>query len=259
MDLNLAGRVALVTGGGSGIGEAACFALAEAGAAVAVVDVRPDPARIVADRITQNGGRALALTADVGDEELISAAVNRASAELGGLHVVFANAGINGMQTPIEEMTLDEWRATIDTNLTGTFLTVKPSIPHLRAAGGGSIIITASVNGNTLFSLPGYSAYSSAKAGQAAYAKMAANELARWNIRVNAILPGAIKTNIGERTCRRNLEPITYDLQLPEHFPPLGSRWEVLGQLQVVGDRLQVAAVGPFATRADHLRLAVAR
>ena len=77
MDLSLAGRVALVTGGGSGIGEAACLALAEAGAGVAVVDIRPDPARIVADRITQNGGRAIALTADVGDEEAVSAAVTQ--------------------------------------------------------------------------------------------------------------------------------------------------------------------------------------
>ena len=224
MNTDLTGKVALITGGGSGIGEAACIALSDAGAAVAVVDYRGEAAQVVADRIVAQGGKAIAVTADVRDEESMHAAVSRTVDLLGGLNIVFANAGINGMQTPIEEMTLAEWRDTIDTNLTGTFLTVKPSIPHLRAAGGGSIIITASVNGNTLFSLPGYSAYSSAKAGQAAYAKMAAIELARWNIRVNAILPGAIKTNIGERTYRRNLEPITYDLKLPEHFPPLGAR-----------------------------------
>jgi NAD(P)-dependent dehydrogenase (short-subunit alcohol dehydrogenase family) len=224
MNTDLTRKVALITGGGSGIGEAACIALSDAGAAVAVVDYRGEAAKVVADGIVAKGGKAIAVAADVRDEESMHAAVSRTVDLLGGLHIVFANAGINGMQTPIEEMTLDEWRATIDTNLTGTFLTVKPSIPHLRAAGGGSIIITASVNGNTLFSLPGYSAYSSAKAGQAAYAKMAAIELARWNIRVNAILPGAIKTNIGERTYRRNLEPITYDLQLPELFPPLGAR-----------------------------------
>ena len=221
MDLNLAGRVALVTGGGSGIGEAACLALAEAGAAVAVVDVRPDPARIVADRINQSGGQALALTADVGDEEAVSAAITQAATQLGGLNVVFANAGINGMQTPIDEMTLDEWNATIQTNLTGTFLTVKHAIPHLRAAGSGSIIITASVNGNTLFSLPGYSAYSTSKAGVVAFTKMAALELARWEIRVNAILPGAIQTNIGERTYRRNLDRVDYKFQPPTKWPPL--------------------------------------
>jgi NAD(P)-dependent dehydrogenase (short-subunit alcohol dehydrogenase family) len=221
MDLSLAGRVALVTGGGSGIGEAACMALAEAGAAVAVVDVRPEPARIVADKINASGGTALALAADVSDEEAMSAAVTRAATDLGGLHVVFANAGINGMQTPIDEMTLDEWHATIETNLTGTFLTVKHSIPHLRAAGGGSIIVTASVNGNTLFSLPGYSAYSTSKAGVVAFMKMAALELARWEIRVNAILPGAISTNIGERTYRRNLDRVDYKFQPPTKWPPL--------------------------------------
>src|SRR5215211_8667128 len=220
MDRTLAGRVALVTGG-SGIGEAACYALAEAGASVAVVDIRPEPARVVAARINGNGGRALALTADVADEEAVSATVTQAATELGGLHVVFANAGINGMQTPIDEMTLDEWNATIGPNLTGVFLTVKHSIPHLRAAGGGSIIVTASVNGNVLFSQPGYAAYSTSKAGAVAFTKMAALELARWEIRVNAILPGAIQTNIGERTYRRNLDRVSYGFTPPAKWPPL--------------------------------------
>ncbi len=224
MNTDLTNKVAFITGGGSGIGEAACLALAQAGAAVAVVDYRELAAQAVAAAIVEAGGTAIAIWADVTDEEAMHAAVSRTVETLGGLHIVFANAGINGMQTPIEEMTLDEWNATFDTNMVGTFLTVKHSIPHLRAAGGGSIIITASVNGNKLFSLPGYSAYSSAKAAQNAFAKMAAIELARWNIRVNAILPGAIKTNIGERTYRRNLEAVTYDLQLPAHFPPLGAR-----------------------------------
>ena len=221
MDRSLAGRIALVTGGGSGIGEAACYALAEAGASVAVVDIRPEPARVVADRINGNGGRAIALTADVADEEAISAAVTHTAAQLGGLHVVFANAGINGMQTPIDEMTLDEWNATIGPNLTGVFLTVKHSIPHLRAAGGGSIIVTASVNGNVLFSQPGYAAYSTSKAGAVAFTKMAALELARWDIRVNAILPGAVRTDIQARTYRRNIERVDYKFQPPTKWPPL--------------------------------------
>ena len=224
MNTDLTGKVALVTGGGSGIGEAACHALARAGAAVAVVDLRPEPAQVVADAITAGGGRAIALAADVADEAAVVAAVRRAVEDLGELRIVFANAGINGMQTPIEELTLAEWRATIDTNLTGTFLTVKHSIPHLRAAGGGAIVITASVNGTRLFSAPGYSAYSTSKAGQAAFARMAAAELARWDIRVNTIIPGAIRTNIDERTYRRNLEAVTYDMAMPEKFPPLGGR-----------------------------------
>ncbi|CAA9550115.1 MAG: 3-oxoacyl-[acyl-carrier protein] reductase [uncultured Thermomicrobiales bacterium] len=224
MNTDLTGKVALVTGGGSGIGAATCRTLAQAGAAIAILDLRPGPAQTVAEAITAEGGRAIAIAADVTDELAVSAAVVRTVEELGGLQIVFANAGINGMQTPIEEMTLDEWRATIDTNLTGTFLTTKHSIPHLRAAGGGAIVVTASVNGTRLFSAPGYSAYSTSKAGQATFARMAATELARWNIRVNTIIPGSIRTNIGERTYRRNLEAITYDVKMPEKFPPLGAR-----------------------------------
>jgi len=222
--LRLDRKVALVTGGGSGIGEGAARAFARAGAAVAVVDVRQEPANAVAEAIRAEGGKAQAFVADVSHEDQIAGAIRSAVEQFDGLHVVFANAGINGMQTPIEEMTLDEWHQTIETNLTGTFLTVKHAIPPLRAAGGGSIIITASVNGNTLFSLPGYACYSTSKAGQVAFAKMAAAELARWGIRVNAILPGGVSTNIGERTYRRNLEPVTYDIRMPKPWPPLTGR-----------------------------------
>jgi len=224
MDSKLTDKVALVTGGGSGIGEGACLALARAGAAVTVVDVFDAPARAVAEHIQAEGGRAVAAVADVGAEQQIQTAIARTVEAFGGLHVVFANAGINGMQCPIEEMTLEEWHATLNTNLTGTFLTVKHSIPHLRAAGGGSIVVTSSVNGSRLFGLPGYACYSTSKAGQVAFSKMAAIELARWGIRVNVILPGGVRTNIGARTYRRNLEPITYGMSLPALFPPLYGR-----------------------------------
>ncbi len=167
------------------------------------------------------GGRAPALAPDVPPVYAGAAAAGPSPATLGGLHIVFANAGINGMQTPIDEMRLDEWQATIATNLTGTFLTVKHAIPPLRAAGGGSIVITSSMNGTRLFSAPGYAAYSTSKAGQVAFAKMAAIELARWDIRVNAILPGSVRTNIRERTARRNRDRVDYRLQMPDRWPPL--------------------------------------
>jgi NAD(P)-dependent dehydrogenase (short-subunit alcohol dehydrogenase family) len=222
--MRLEGKVALVTGGGSGIGEAAARRFASEGAAVGVLDYRPDAAQAVAEAIRAAGGRAEPLAADVRDEGQVRAAVEATVAAFGQLQVVFANAGINGMQCPIEEMTYDEWRATIDTNLTGTFLTVKHAIPHLRTAGGGSIVITASVNGNRSFSLPGYSAYSTAKAGQAVFGRMAAVELARWSIRVNTIIPGGVRTNIRDRTWRRNLDAVRWDIKLPERFPPLHGR-----------------------------------
>jgi NAD(P)-dependent dehydrogenase (short-subunit alcohol dehydrogenase family) len=231
-------KVALITGGGSGIGAAACRTLAREGAGVAVVDYRLEVAEAVANEITGSGGRAIAVKADVRSEPDMQAAVARTVGELGGLNFVFANAGINGMQCPIEEMTVEEWDATVDTNMKGTFLTIKHSIPHLRAAGGGSVVVTASVNGFKLFSAAGYSAYSTSKAGQVAYAKMAAQELARWDIRVNVICPGAIKTNIGERTYTRNLEKVRWDIRMPgqrgqqvtdeagtlQRFPPLYGR-----------------------------------
>jgi NAD(P)-dependent dehydrogenase (short-subunit alcohol dehydrogenase family) len=222
--VKLANRIAFVTGGGSGIGAAACRTLAREGAAVAVVDRRLPPAEAVAGEIVAAGGQAVALDADVSDEAAVERAVAQTVDRFGALHAVFANAGINGMQCPIEEMTLEEWRATLDTNLTGTFLTVKHAIPQLRSAGGGAIVITASVNGTRLFSAPGYAAYSTSKAGQSVFGKMAAVELARWDIRVNVICPGAVRTNIGERTYRRNLEAVRWDMKMPDRWPPLYGR-----------------------------------
>src|SRR5688572_24330990 len=176
------GKVAFVTGGGSGIGAAACRTLAREGASVAVVDYRLEAAEGVANELSAAGAKAIAVKADVRSEPDMQAAVARTVSELGGLHFVFANAGINGMQCPIEEMTVEEWDATVDTNMKGTFLTIKHAIPHLRAAGGGSVVVTASVNGFKLFSAAGYSAYSTSKAGQVAYAKMAAQEIGRAHV-----------------------------------------------------------------------------
>jgi NAD(P)-dependent dehydrogenase (short-subunit alcohol dehydrogenase family) len=117
-------------------------------------------------------------------------------------------AGINGVWTPIDELKPEEWDKTIDINLKGTYLTVHFAVPYLKQAGGGSILITSSVNGTRTFSNPGASAYSTSKAGQVAFMKMIALELGRHHIRCNAICPGAYshqhRRPHGKATHRRN-------------------------------------------------------
>jgi NAD(P)-dependent dehydrogenase (short-subunit alcohol dehydrogenase family) len=144
--------------------------------------------------------------------------------ELGGLDIVFANAGVNGVWAPIEQLDPDEWKKTLDINLTGTFLTVKCAVPVLREAGGGSIIVTSSVNGTRMFSNTGASAYATSKAGQVALVKMLAPELAPHGIRINVICPGAIETAIDENTERRNLEHAGLPVEFPEGKIPLGGK-----------------------------------
>lgn len=136
------------------------------------------------------------------DSEAVRAAFHQAEAVSGGVDVVFANAGVNGMTAPIQDLKPEEWDQVLTTNLKGTFLTVKHAIPMLKARGGGSIVITSSVNGTRVFSMGGLSAYSASKAGQVAFAKTAALELARHRIRVNVIYPGSIESSIEDGMAR---------------------------------------------------------
>lgn len=160
--------------------------------------------------------------ADVKDPEQVQGAINAIVDHFGQLDFVFANAGINGKVAPIEDITPGEWDQTLETNLKGTFLTVKYSIPHLKERGG-SIVITSSINGNRTFSSFGMAAYSSSKAGQMAFGKMAALELSNYRIRVNIICPGWIETNIDKNTFpeEENLEKIEIPVEYPEGSQPL--------------------------------------
>src|SRR3954454_13338101 len=217
----LEGKVAFITGAASGIGKATAIRFAREGANIGIADMaeQEKEARGAIDEISRAGGKAIFLPCDVSQPDQVKRAIDETVKTFGGLHIVFANAGINGMWTPIEELKPEEWDKTLNINLKGTYLTVHYAIPHLRKAGGGSIMVCSSVNGNRTFSNAGASAYSTSKAGQVAFMKMAALELAKFNIRVNAILPGAIHTNIDERTEKRHTEKVEIKVILPEGKP----------------------------------------
>jgi len=218
--MQLTKKVALVTGAGSGIGRAAALLLAREGARVAALGhTRGELEQVVAE-IKAAGGEAMAVVADVADADQMRRAVEQAAARWERLDIVFANAGINGVWAPLEELEPEEWSRTLNTNLTGTFLTVKYAVPYLKRQGG-SVIVTASVNGTRIFSNTGATAYSCSKAGQVAFTKMTALELAPQKIRVNVICPGAIETKINESTEKRDLEHVRIPVEYPEGSQPL--------------------------------------
>jgi NAD(P)-dependent dehydrogenase (short-subunit alcohol dehydrogenase family) len=212
---SLSGKVALITGAGSGLGEAAARVLAGSGARVAVVDRSAVEAARVAEVINGTGGVAMALTADVTKPDEMAAAVAEIERHWQRLDIVCANAGINGTWAPVDELTPEEWDETLGVNLKGTFLTVRACTPLLKRAGGGSIIITSSGVGSRMFTQTGASAYAASKAAQVAFGHMIALELAKHKIRVNTICPGAFRSNIMTSTRHRN----TRDLRLPVTFP----------------------------------------
>ena len=219
--MDFSDKVALVTGGGSGIGKAAALRLASEGCAVGILTHTRQEADLTVAEITASGGRAIALVADVSDEDKMKAAVADLVREYGRLDLLFANAGINGVWAPIDEIGPDEWDRTINTNLRGTYLTLHYGVPHLKRAGGGSIVITASVNGTRIFSNAGATAYSCTKAAQVAMAQMLALELAKFRIRVNVICPGKIETNIEDSTSHRDPEVAGEPVEYPEGKIPL--------------------------------------
>lgn len=220
--LSLDSKVALITGGSSGIGKGAAVEMAKQGAGIALLGRTPDELKETGREIEALGAVCRTYKADVSDAKALKTAIDQAAADFGRLDIVFANAGVNGVWAPIDDITEEEYDQTMDINLKGTFLTIKYTVPHLRKQGQGSIIVTSSVNGNRMFSNTGATVYATSKAGQVAMAKMLAIELGRQNIRVNVICPGAIKTEIGDNTEHRNTKGLGQPVQYPEGQIPLG-------------------------------------
>ena len=218
--MELQGKVAVITGGGSGIGEATAKLFARQGARVVICGRTREKLEETIDDVGDVPGEIVALQVDIADPGDVEKLFETVDERYGRLDILFAHAGINGVWAPIEELEVEEWNRTIDINLTGTFHTVKFAVPLLKRRGG-SIIITSSVNGTTLFSNIGASAYSASKAGQIAFMKLIAHELAEHKIRVNAICPGAIETSIDEHTEMRKTKASAEVAEFPHGAIPL--------------------------------------
>jgi NAD(P)-dependent dehydrogenase (short-subunit alcohol dehydrogenase family) len=204
--LELKGKVALVTGGGSGIGEACAIMLARQGAKVAVLDQNIEAAERVTEQIKSSGGQANALRVDVSDELQVSAALDQVISQFGGLHIAVNNAGIGGDQAPTAEQTVAGWRKVLSVNLDGVFFCMRNEIPAMIKSGGGSIINMASILGQVGYA--NAAGYVAAKHGVVGLTKSAALEYATSRIRVNSVGPGFIKTPLLSAVPQEALEPI---------------------------------------------------
>jgi NAD(P)-dependent dehydrogenase (short-subunit alcohol dehydrogenase family) len=218
--MQLEGRVALITGAGEGIGRAAAKLLAREGARIGALGRTREDLESVVKEIEADGGQATVLCADISRAEEMERAVKELVDAYGRIDIVFANAGVNGVWAPIEELKPEEFTQTISINLIGTFLTIKYAVPHLKKQGG-AVVITSSVNGTRIFSNTGATAYSSTKAAQVAMGKMLALELAPSKVRVNIICPGAIETEIDENTEKRDIEKVKMPVEFPKTHMPL--------------------------------------
>jgi NAD(P)-dependent dehydrogenase (short-subunit alcohol dehydrogenase family) len=213
-------KVALVTGAGSGIGKASAVLFAKEGAKVALVGRTLDELKATEQEISSSGGIAISLLADVSNPDQVKNVFNKLTDEWNQLDIVFANAGINGVWAPLDQITPKDWEKTISINLNGTFYTIHFALPLLKQ-NGGSIIVTSSVNGTRMFSNSGASAYASTKAAQVAFTKMIAVELGKYKIRANVICPGAIETEIDDNTYQKDFEKAKIPVEFPEGKIPL--------------------------------------
>lgn len=189
---SMTGKSVVVTGASKGIGKGIARVFARAGAKVLVVARNGTAAEAAAQELAQSGSSVSAFSADVTKLPEMEAAAKAAADRHGGIDVLCANAGIFP-QARLEEMTAEQWEEVVDTNLKGSFLSVKACVPYLKKAGEGRVILTSSITG-PITGFPGWSHYGATKAGQLGFMRTACIELAKYGITVNAVMPGNIVT-----------------------------------------------------------------
>jgi len=217
------GKVAIVTGGGGGIGSAICHRLAAEGASVAVTDRNSDAASAVADEIVARGGRANAVDADIADAKACAAVVADVVAQHGRVDILANNAGIN-RRGNLLSITEEDWHTSFAVNLDAMFYLCRAAIPRMIAAGGGAIVNTASQWG--LYPAPNHIAYNVTKAAVASFTQNLARDYASYKIRVNAVCPGEIQTPMLEAAVKRSGRSIA-DLDKLVPFGRIGKPEEV--------------------------------
>jgi NADP-dependent 3-hydroxy acid dehydrogenase YdfG len=193
MDIDLSGRTIAITGASSGIGEATALACARAGAAVALAARRVERIEALAERIRADGGTALAIETDVGDEQQANAFVERAHAELGRLDALVNNAGVM-LLGPIQDAPTEEWRRMVHANVFGVLYCTHAALPLMRAQGAGDIVNVSSVAGR--IARAGSGVYNLTKWGVCAFSESLRQETAGSGIRVTLIEPGAVTTEL---------------------------------------------------------------
>ena len=208
----LEGRVAFITGAGSGLGEAMSKRFAQAGARIAVADVNAESAGRVAREISEAGGQAFAIVVDVTLRESVANAVGETIGTYGRMDILVNNAGIVSL-TPFEEITLEEWNRVLAVNLTGAFLCAQAAIPHLKRSKHGRIINMGSLAGDSGGVLAG-AGYSASKAGIMCLTKVLAKAYAKDGITVNSISPGTTDTPLTAVWGEKTLSSIRRDVPL---------------------------------------------